>query len=110
MSAEHGSVLRGVKKSQRAGVTKNYPQLLNAQDQKDFQRQRRVTRTRHRRRIAACEHHTGSPPAGGWFNQITSLETTRKKWCEADDPKVSLKTPLSKMHRSGSLISNLCLY
>jgi hypothetical protein len=35
MSVEHGSVLRDVKKSPRAGVNKNYPQLLAAEDQKE---------------------------------------------------------------------------
>jgi len=34
MSEIHGSVIRDVKKSQQAGVNKNYPQLLAAQDQK----------------------------------------------------------------------------
>jgi hypothetical protein len=35
MSENHGSVLRNVKKSQRAEVNKNQPQQLTAQDQKE---------------------------------------------------------------------------
>jgi len=62
MSVEHGSVLRDVKKSPRAGVNKNYPQLLTAEDQKIWQGRNRspskagllsfsrLTRTRAKKR------------------------------------------------------------